>query len=1154
MSYTNNQTASVCNNKTLGKFCTINICGLSQRSNMMLDKYASDNDFLLIGVQETGAGNQWKTLSNRKTFHDTNNSCNKGCVIIVKQEVMFTQLPSISTISSNIDSVWGMLSWNGKRFIVGNLYLKLEYLSGVKEMLQMLEEAYELSKRHRCAGVIAMGDFNARHFIWNDTIVNSYGKYIEEHLDWSKFCVQSSSSSTFLASNGSSHVDFFITSTNLDQYLDQPTADHFVNLYSGAPLRGHVPVLMSIQSTPVTHRSVKEQKYKLQSMDWFNWTWDIEANLSTELTDSLNTDDTVKELLEAIENTIRAATRENCPKKCVSKHSKPYWTTELTTLSEKLRADLKSYLTRNTDTALAAFQCSKSCFEEARKIACQQFILKKTRNLNTSQANKFWKEFNQLFKPPSNQMVEALISENGSILTENEDIEKEMFSTFFEARHIEANTSRFDDEHFNEINDLYNFVKSSNFQPCRETLDQLPQSSLLYCSVTEWEVLSTIKGIKSIAASFDNQDMHQSMLKKLGSNAIYALSKLFTLCLRNGLWLWNESKVIFLKKDGKASYSKAGAYRPISISPYIGKLFERILAQRLEEYLRKVGILDENQEGFTKGKNTIRYLHRLTAGIKGDIRKKLTVLCLFIDFEKAFDSVWKKGLVIKLWKAGVHGCYLKTIDSFLFGRTVCLLINGFLGPKRFCQEYGLPQGSVLSPILFKFFILDLEATCEEHQQITVFKFADDGTVKVVGKTMEECLFYLNLAMESISQWTSCWRMVINCDINKTEVICFNSYDDSAVPSTFDLGGKQIQLTSHTRVLGLIVDSKLSYKQHSKSVYNNLVYRWTSLSRYANRNWGMCQAVIVRITKTILFSTLFYGSTVWMHNSNMDQINKLWYKVSKTAVGAVFNTHGAILEVILGVPPIQTTQKIIAIKHYLKALSDNEDIHCRFIGNQVAEGNPRVLCHLRDVQKFLSWKAENFRDEIETGDLAILSQRNIEPLLQLSQKTLRYTKGMIQLFTETLWQDSLNNRLMMEGWSTIPIVSCNTLPIPLGTSREVEVLVMSLMYKNNLLNSFLFDVNRDVWSSPLCPCGIEEQTSVHLLTNCSLVEDSLNVEAKRIMCLCNNLGNVIEPMYDPNCAILNCSRDLNFINLCAEVVKTEDLNLRKRINLPRVNIL
>ena len=963
--------------------------------------------------------------------------------------------------------------------------------------------------------------------------------------------MQSSSSSTFLAANGSSHVDFFITSTNLDQYLDQPFADHFVNLYSGAPLRGHVPVLMNIQSSPVTHRSMNEQKYKLKSMDWFNWTWDIEANLTTETIDSLNSDESVQELLDLIENTIKTSTSENCPTKCVSKHSKPYWTPELTILSEKLRFDLKSYLTRNTDSALAAYLSSKSSFEEARKIACQQFILRQTKNLNTSQANKFWKEFNRLFKPPSNQMVEALLSEDGSILTENEDIEKEMFSTFFQAKHIEANTSQFNDEFFHEINDLYNHIKSSDFQPCGDTLDRFPHSSLLYCPVTQWEVSETINGIKSLAASFDNQEMHQSMLKKLGSNAIYALSKLYTLCLRNGLWLWNDSKVVFLKKDGKSSYSKAGAYRPISISPYIGKLFERILAKRLELYLQKVGILDENQEGFSKGKNTVRYLHRLTAGIKGDIMKKLTVLCLFIDFEKAFDSVWKKGLVVKLWKAGVHGCYLKTLDSFLFGRSVCLLVNGFLGPKRSCQEYGLPQGSVLSPMLFKFFILDLEATCQEHQQITIFKFADDGTVKVVGRDVEECLFYLNLAMDGISQWTSCWRMVINCDVNKTEVICFNSYNDTAVPSSFNLGGKEIKLTDQTKVLGVILDEKLSYKQHSKSVYNKLIYQWVSLSRYANRNWGMCQTVMVRITKTILFSSLFYGSTVWMNNStNMGDINKLWYRVSKAAVGAVFNTHGAILEVILGVPPLQIMQRIIAVKHYLKALSDTDDIHFRFIKNQVLEGNPRILCHLRDVQKFLSWKADSFSNEIEPGDLTTLAQRNLGSVLQLSQKTLKYTKGMMQQFTELLWQDCLNNRLMTEGWSTIPNVSCNPLPIPLGTSREAEVLVMSLMYKNNLLNSFLFRVNRDLWRSPLCPCGLEEQTSVHLLTNCSMVDATLNAEAKRIMCLCNNIGTLIDPVFDLNCAIINCSRDSNFINLCIRVVESEDLNLRQKINLQR----
>ena len=103
-----------------------------------------------------------------------------------------------------------------KRYIVGNLHLNQEYLSGVKEMLEILEEACELSKRYKSRGLLLtyMGDF-----IWNDNTVNQYGEYIEKRPDWSKFCmqysvcVQPSFSSTFLAANGNSHKDFFVKST-----------------------------------------------------------------------------------------------------------------------------------------------------------------------------------------------------------------------------------------------------------------------------------------------------------------------------------------------------------------------------------------------------------------------------------------------------------------------------------------------------------------------------------------------------------------------------------------------------------------------------------------------------------------------------------------------------------------------------------------------------------------------------------------------------------------------------------------------------------------------------------------------------------------------------------------------------------------------------
>ena len=276
---------------------------------------------------------------------------------------------------------------------------------------------------------------------------------------------------------------------------------------------------------------------------------------------------------------------------------------------------------------------------------------------------------------------------------------------------------------------------------------------------------------------------------------------------------------------------------------------------------------------------------------------------------------------------------------------------------------------MLSPVLFKLYILDIEEPCANHEgNISVFKFADDGTVKVVGRNLEECLFYLQIAMDGINLWTSLWRMVINCDVNKTEIICFNTYESAALPSSLSLGGKPIYLTNQTKVLGVTLDNKMCFQQHSKNVYNNLVYRWISMSRYANRNWGMNQAVIIRLVRTILSSTLFYGSIVWINNSNLGDIQKLWYRVLKAAVGAVFNAHSAVLEVIVGMPPIQIMERIIAIKHYLKSFHDKDDIHFQFIRTQIMGSNPKILGHLRDVKKFLQWKAEHYTTEIQSKDL------------------------------------------------------------------------------------------------------------------------------------------------------------------------------------------
>ena len=143
-----------------------------------------------------------------------------------------------------------------------------------------------------------------------------------------------------------------------------------------------------------------------------------------------------------------------------------------------------------------------------------------------------------------------------------------------------------------------------------------------------------------------------------------------------------------------------------------------------------------------------------------------------------------------------------------------------------------------------------------------------------------------------------------------------------------------------------------------------------------------------------------------------------------------------------------------------------------------------------------------------------------------QKTYKYTKGMVQQFTELLWEENIDNLLMTEGWSEIPRVSCSPLPIHLGVSREVDVLVMSLMYKNNLLNSFLFRVDRAV-ASPICICG-----SDHIIT------------------LCNSSRSMVDLAAEQCSTILNCSRDYMFVNLCKWIMESQGPNLRRKIHLSK----
>ena len=531
---------SMKNGKADIKFCSINIDGMSEKSRFVLDKYTDDQRFDIVVVQESrNSDNEKISLTNMEAITDDNNAKNSGSIIYVRNTHSITKLKEINKISTNIDTSWGIAVIHNKRFIIGSVYLKHHYINGVEEFITMLKKASELKSKLKATGIIVMGDFNARHTLWGDKISDSYGKKLIDKLDPSEFSICAAGSPTFLACNGSSHIDLMIISNNILDKAEKCKTDEDIELYSGAPNRGHVPLIATLQIENNLKKKAVE-KLCTDKISWEDWSKDLDEKLKEYKATQERLID--PELLgNFLDSTIQSVTLKHATKKISSHHSKPYWTKELTRLCEIMRAARRKYCKRNTDKNKENLYDSKLEFDNTRKQECQDFLIKKTSKLNSVQALRFWKEFNLIFKKKTPQKIDPLFNEKGDFLTDESDIEEVMFATFFEGHHLQQ--GNFDDHFYSETNKIYNNIIHQN--PTENTDNENTED--LNAEITVQEIKTAIKSYHSVGKSSDKEHFNPEMFRHLPPHAIECICKLANLCLKEGKWIWNKAEVIFLK-------------------------------------------------------------------------------------------------------------------------------------------------------------------------------------------------------------------------------------------------------------------------------------------------------------------------------------------------------------------------------------------------------------------------------------------------------------------------------------------------------------------------------------------------------------------------------------------------------------------------------
>ena len=326
-----------------------------------------------------------------------------------------------------------------------------------------------------------------------------------------------------------------------------------------------------------------------------------------------------------------------------------------------------------------------------------------------------------------------------------------------------------------------------------------------------------------------------TVLKNCDSSLSQPLARLFHLSYSSGVyptnWKLTNVQPVFKKKGNR---SDPRDYRPIAITSILAKVMEKVIKQNLMIYLETNDLIHDRQYGFRSKRSTGDIMAYLSQQWSQSLHSFGETQAIALDFSKAFDRVWHENLLSKLSAFGVGPEMYRWIESFLTNRSIQVVLDGSTS-DRLMINAGVPQGSVLSPILFLIYINDLLSTTSNP----IHGFADDSTLhhsykfdkvpkkEEVSKARKDMVDTLSSDLTSIKEWVRANRVELN--LSKTQK-CRFSHKKSAIATSVSSITDELEETANLRVLGTNVTCKLLWSEHIMSVTKNAAKRLGFLRR------------------------------------------------------------------------------------------------------------------------------------------------------------------------------------------------------------------------------------------------------------------------------------------------------------------------------------
>lgn len=795
----------------------------------------------LICINETKLQEKLRIkFKNYTTIRNDRPTLGGGVAIIIKNDIPHKIIHhKIATNIENIclklaDSTVLIAAYNPPR----NLYKE-------SELLQLTA----LGDR-----VLIIGDLNSRHTTWNNHIDNTNGRTLFSFVNNTNTIINFPDSKTHFPDNNMTPtcVDIIINKNVTN--LEGPNVLHELS-------SDHLPIYFKIHTNGQIRDLVTKTATSFNATDWNFFRKTIDRLVTTKenytCTEEIETE--VGKITEAI-------------KTAKAKHGKTIKITpgkvqisDNTRILIQIRNKLRKTYQRTPHPSLKADinDISKQIRTDIKQTINNEWE-KTLEGIEPGENRALWRIAKSFRKPTS--IIPTITENNIDYMT---DLEKSNII----AETLEQTQTN------NEKSPIENTVRNkiSNLGAINGT-----EQNKKYEKTSFRELKTLIKCLPNHKAP--GHDLIQNkIIKNLSNKAVYQLKNIFNACLSFGYFptLWKEATVIPIPKPNK-NLSKAINYRPISLLCCLSKLLERIVLTRIIKFSNTKKILINEQFGFRQGHSTAMQVARICDDVIVNFNKDNVTSLVLLDIEKAFDTVWIDGIIYKLIEYKFPDYILNFINNYLRNRKFKIKINNSYSQIKTSQS-GVPQGSVLGPVIFSFFINDMPTFAKTKLAV----YADDTAIYSHSFNAQVATKQCQIHCDKILDFAHRWKIKIN--LPKTEHIIFSrKFTNSKVFTQLQLGQtKIIPAAKQIKYLGVVLDKRLSLSPHISYLQQKGAQALRQIYPLMNKYSKLSIANKKRLYVAIMRPVITYAAPVWCC-------------ASKTAINKIQRTQNKCLRLVLTV--------------------------------------------------------------------------------------------------------------------------------------------------------------------------------------------------------------------------------------------------------------